>query len=473
MKQIIAIMIVLAMLIAVPLSTIAQVMEPEPAPIDDTMIAPGEPINISDPYWYYWPEQGGFDYADGVANGTYVDFLLDESTGTISDYTSKLVDYNFYYPMMYYDGQREEAPGYGAGYYPEPTEYIVKFFDSITFGDFVPNGHPGAFGQSLVFLGENEMMTFSDYQGGSMFFQFGKENGTMTFTVPDGVEITKTPHYYDLYEISEEEKIGIDYATDGGGSAANYDYDCPECWYWNYDEAYLKIGNITCSIWVDRGSIEILDNKIVVSTFPGAYVSTYSWIEYGWMYKYSEPWFLEGAPSDDKGAITGAIESGLMAAVGYLFMGDGGNHYNDSQTLNDPSFKLEFMNVEQNRFQVEVKSEIKAGRIVTLNVNKQALNAESQKDIKVLLDDEKIKACGSMEELVDLQGGTKAGYYMVSGNEQSTIFVYVPHFSTHVITVGLADSVPTVLIPVLFAIGFVAVVAALIVMRGKKNRDEL
>ena len=148
MKQMIAAMIGLAILIAAPLSVMAQLSEPSPVDGPEYPEEPG--YNYTDPYWYYWPEQGGFDYSDGIANGTYVDFMLDETAGTITDYTAKLVDYNYYYPMVYAEGDRDGGYGYGYGSAPEPTEYVIKFFDSIEFEDFVPNGHPGAFGQSLV-----------------------------------------------------------------------------------------------------------------------------------------------------------------------------------------------------------------------------------------------------------------------------------------------------------------------------------
>ncbi len=479
MKQMIAVIIGLAMLIAAPLSVMAQVSEPSPVNGPEFPEEPG--YNYTDPYWYYMPEQGGFDYANGFANGTYVDFYLNETTGTITDYTAKLVDYNYYYPMVYAEGGREGGNGYGYGYgsVPEPTEYVMTFFDSIVFEDFVPNGRPGVFGQSLVFLGENVMMTFSDYEWSSMYFQFGEDNGTMYFEVPEGFEINKTPYYYALYDITEEEKMDIDYATgmDGSGSASAPAYDGMEdAGYWNqwtYDQVYLRSGNVSCSIWVDRGTINVTGNVITIETYPGASVSTSSWIEYAWQYQHQEPWFIEEAPEDDKGAIAGAIENGQMAAVGYLFSGENAQ-YSDSRAMNDPSFKLEFKNVERNRFQVEVRSEIKAGRIVTLNVNKGALEASSARDLEVLLDGGKVKACSSMEELVDMQGGTKAGYYMVSGNSQNSIFVYVPHFSTHVISVGLADSIlGTVVLPAVVAAVFIAVAVALVVRRGKRSKDEL
>lgn len=479
MKRMLSIIIGLAILTAAPLSVLAQVTEPDPGiPVDDV-----DKPDFSEemPYWYYYPEPTGFNYTDGIANGTYVDFLLDEQTGTISDYTTMLVDYNYFYPMVYYADDR--AGGNDAGYYPpeeypEPKEYSVSFFDTIAFEDFVPNGHPALFGQTLVFMGENVMMTFSDYEYSSMYFQFGESNGTMTLTVPEGIEISEVPRYYYMYGIETGNMTGIDAEGNGDASSADYfgieepGYYGP--WYYQYDEVYLTSGNISCSIWVDRGSLDVDGRLITINTFPGAYVSTSTWIEYGWTYEYTEPWFEDVPTEDDKGALEGAIEDGLVAAVGYLFTDETGTQYNDAETMNDPSFQLEFMNVEQNGFQVQVDSDIETGRIVTLNVNKETLNAENMNQVKVLLDGQEVKTCDSMEELVDMQDGTEAGYYMVSGTSQNTIFVYVPHFSTHIISVGLTESeMVNIVLPGAIAVGFIAVAVGLVFMRSKRNKDDI
>ena len=471
MNKMFAVIIGLAMLTAAPLGVMAQMSEPSPAIEPDVAI---------EPYWYYMPEMGGFDYVDGVANGTYVDFMLDEATGTITEYTSTIVDYNYFYPMVYGMDDREGDDGNGyfpPEYNPEPTEYTVTFFEAIAIDNFAPNGHPIAFRESLVYLGENTMVTLTDYEYSSIYMQFGELNDTVTFTVPEGIEISDRPHYYDLYEIGVDDRIGQDDSESGGSASAGYygiEAPTESPWYYEWDEAYLTSGNITCTIWVDRGSIEIAGNQITIHTYAGASVSTSSYIEYGWAYQYTEPWF-EDVPSDgDKGALEGAIEDGLVAAVGYLFTNEAGNQYNDAKTMNDPSFQLEFMNVERNRFQVQVDSDIETGRIVTLNVNKESLEAENMKEVNVLLDNEDVKACDSMEELVDMQGGTEAGYYMVSGTSQNTIFVYVPHFSTHIITVGLdASQIVNILIPGAIAAAFVAVAIGMVVLRGRRNKDDI
>jgi major membrane immunogen (membrane-anchored lipoprotein) len=492
MKQAIVIIIGLAMLTAAPLGAIAQetgsgVGEPapiEPAPpIDD-------PWNYTDPYWYYWPVMGGFEYSGGVANGTYVDFILDESTGEITEYVSTIVDYNYFYPMVFADGRvnGDDAGGNGATYEwaKGPTTYVVNWFDSITIDGFAPNGSPFVFRESLVFVGGNVMATLTDYEYASISYQFGEGNSTLTFTVPDGIEISESPRYYEMYSV---EPVNItdsaydDMSVDYGGAVGSEDGlivvpNDPDYrpWEYQWDEAYLTMGNLSCSIWVDRGSVDIVDRQIIIHTYPGASVSTSSWIDYGWTYQYAyeEPWFEDIPSEDDKGAVEQAMEDGLMAAVGYLFQDEAGAQYDDAKRMNDPTFQLEFMNVEQNRFQVQVDSDIEQGRIVTLNVNKDALQADDINQIKVLLDNEDCVACDSMEELVDMQGGAEAGYYMVSGNSQNTVFVYVPHFSTHVITVELADFLGGgLLVPGLLAAAFIAAAVGLVAMRAKRNKDDL
>jgi hypothetical protein len=429
-------------------------------------------------YWYYVPEQSGFDYADGVANGTYVDFTLDESTGTISDYTSTIIDYNYFYPMVYYEDGRMNGDGYGSAMvnYTEPTEYTIKFFDTIAIEGFVPNGHPLVLGQSLYYMGDNVLATLTDYEYSSVCLQFGESNSTVTITVPDGIQISHYPRYYEMYDIEPGNMtVGQDSAAGGIGAGEYYGFEEPQSpWFYQWDEAYLTAGNVTCSIWVNYGTLEIDGQHIIIQTYPGASVSTSSWIDYGWTYEYQEPWFSDVPSEGDKGAIEGAMESGLMAAVGYLFMGDDGVQSNDAQTMNDPSFQLEFTNVEQNRFQVQVDSDITTGRIVTLNVNREMLEAQNVDEIKVLLDGENVHACGSMEVLVDMQGGAEAGYYMVSGTNQNTIFVYVPHFSTHIITVGLTESqVVNVVLPAAVAAAFIAAAVGVVMVRGKRNKDDL
>jgi hypothetical protein len=489
MRKITAFALALVMMTAIPIGVLAQ----------EDAVGQSEEV-LAEPA-YYAPEQSGFSYSEGVANGTYLDFNVDEETGIISDFTVTMIDYNYYYPMIYYEeanrlggDARPEELGNDTqpALPPEPTVTVVKFFDSIEIEGFVPNGHPAVFGQSFYFMGENALMSFYDYSGGS--YQFGEENATVTMKVSDGLGISETPYYWDLYAAGEnqtdawktweqdtstdngqtpvplpvDENVALGASGDGSGETDMY-------YYAAWDEVWLRTNNTICSISVSPGEIE-MDNAtgtLTVTAYSGAYLSFLSWTEMP-AYEYSspEPW-MNDLGTDDKGLIETAIEGGLFAAAGYLFVGEGGEQYSDSDIYNDPTFTLEFQTVTENDIQVQVQSEIQEGRIVSLNLNKGALNASNEKDLKVLLDGSDIKRCDSIEELTEMQGGTEAGYYIVLGDVQNTVFVYVPHFSTHTINVqSIAGLLPNMLIPGLLAFIVIAAAVALVIMRGRKKSDD-
>ncbi len=484
MKKLMTIIIALAMLTAIPMGVIAQ--------DNDTVASDDMDMAYYDPY-FWMPEPGKFNYANGTANGTYVDFELDEESGTVSDYTVKFIDYNYLYPMIYYD-DRDGMPGYEEPpEMPEPEEKIFTLFDSIEVENFVANGHPANFGESFIFLGENMMMNFYDFDFASASYQFGTENGTMTIQVADGLVISEDPYYWDLYEWDQEgldewedweddqyegtDPMPIDeegFLEDGMAVEDMEMIDSP--YFWSWEEVWLTGDNFTCSIWVDRGSIDIDEatNTITINTYKNAWVSFSAWLDMPYLYDFvEEPWF-DDLEYDDRGIVETAVEEGLLAAVGYLFVDEeSGQDWSNSDTFNDPSFQMEFTNIEDNGFDVEVESYIQEGRIVSINVNEEALDAQDISDLLVHMDDEKIRACDSLEELTEMQDGTEAGYYAVFGETHTTVFVYVPHFSTHTITVqSLVGTMPNIIVPGALAIAFIALIIAAVVQRGKKAQEE-
>ena len=488
MKKLMTIIVALVMLTAIPLGVIAQEMD------NDTVGGDDVGMDYYDPY-YWMPEPGGFDYSNGTANGTYVDFELNETTGTVSDYTVKLIDYNYLYPMVYFDdgGMLESGSEM-----PEPEDKIFTLFDTIEVEDFVANGHPANFGESLIYLGENTMMNFYDFDFASASYQFGTENGTMTIQVADGLEISENPYYWDLYEWDQNdldewedwedeqrediEPMPIDdefeYQEDSmmvDGMAVEDMEMIDSAYYWNWEEIWLTGDNMTCSVWVDRGEMEIdeVSNTITINTYKNAWVSFSAWLDMPYMYEYiEEPWF-DDLEYDDRGIVETAIEDGLLAAVGYLMVDESGEDWSESDTFNDPSFRMEFTNVEDNSFDVEVESYIQDGRIVSININEGALDAQDISELLVHMDDEEIRACDSLEELTEMQDGTVAGYYAVFGETHTTVFVYVPHFSLHTITVqSIVGLMPNIIIPGVLAAAFIAVAVVAVVQRGKRGQEE-
>ncbi len=506
-KLIVGSMIALLM-IALPVSVLAQ-------EVSDTTVSSGEDVGVAvepvpEPYIdpYFWWAPTGFDYSNGIANGTYVDFELDEVTGMISDYTVTMVRYDYYYPMYEYDlkyeGDEEGiiVPGYEPyPIMPEPEEFTVKFFDSMVFEDFVPNGHPDAFGETLTFLGEDVMMTFSDYDWSMASFMVGDSNQTLVLNVANGFNISEQPSWYEMYELDEreyeviqegeymEEEWGdeepmpplwsFDDDPEGSVNDAEYDMDIvmDDMYYdpymnWQWDEVYISDDDKMCSIWVDNGVASIDGDIITIKVNEGGSIGISTWIEEPYD-PYMYDWAMDDVYYDMDIDMDSMIEEGLLAAIGTLFIDDLGEEYTDANTYNDPSFRMEFIDIGEDGFEVEVESNIETGRIVSINLNDGALDTTAE-DILVMLDyEEEIPEYDSIEELTELVGGTEAGYFLVSGEEQSILFVYVPHFSLHTISVqSIFDTTPNQLMPGLLAVTFIAIASVLVVMRNKGNKDE-
>ncbi len=516
-KQLISFMIVLVMLTAVPIGVYAQDTATSDSSGGDVGVAV-EPIPepwVDMAYW--WPDYG-FDYSNGTADGTHVDLELDETTGTVTDYTVTMVRYDYYYPVYEYDLKYEDEeddiifPGEDYPVMPEPEEFVVKFFDSMEFEDFVPNGHPATFGDTLTFLGENVIMTFMDYEWSMTSFMVGEDNQTIVLNVADGFEISEQPYWYDMYELDDMEyweiveeeytegEMGIEdpiaptwavdedyansdastdyYPSDDVSVSTDDMYYDPYMSMWQWDEVYITNDDVTCSIWIENGEATIDGNTITLEITEGGSVGISAMIEEPYYYDPMYDWGMDdGLYYDDLDIdMDSMIEEGLLAAVGSLFVDEMGEEFTDTNTYNDPSFRMDFIDIDDGSFVVEVESKIEEGRIVSINLDNDVLDDATSEDIQVLLDyDDEIEAYDSIEDLAELVGGTEAGYFLLSGEDQSIIFVYVPHFSTHTISVqSIASelSSPSILMPGILAITFITLAVMLVVMRNKKGKEE-
>jgi hypothetical protein len=261
--------------------------------------------------------------------------------------------------------------------------------------------------------------------------------------------------------------------TEGSSIAVDGFYYEPDLWNW--EEIWLAGNNITCSIWVEGGNtiIDEANKTITINTHKNANVGISAWLEMTFTEEYStEPWY-DDLEYDDRDIVGTAIEEGDLAAVGYLFVNDGGDDWSKFDAFNDPSFQMTFTNVANDEFEVQVESHIHEGRIVSININKEALNASDISDLLVRMDGGEIKAYDSLEELTQIQGGTEAGYYASFGDTQTTLFVYVPHFSSHTITVqSIYGLVPNIIVPGILAIAFTIMAVVAVIQHGRRGQKE-
>ncbi len=429
----------------------------------------------------WWPEPGNFDYENGTVTGTYLNFELDEATGTIEDYTVTISTVDMMFPYLLYQENSyvgDEGEVFVEETFPEfnwTTENII-IFDSIEIEGFVPVGQPGTFSDMFLFMGEDVLMMFYDFEGAYSSYTSDDENVTFTFQVAEDFEVSRFP-YYDYYvqEWNDSEDWEGDYPSDPDDDRdldTNYSGDL----YWppySWDEVWIEYNGTTTSIWIQNGLAEIDNNTVTIELGPSGRIDISTWAEMPYFDYYMEPWDDDWEYEEDRGLIDTAIEDGVLAAVGYLFAEGGEEQWSNSNYYDDPTFQMEFTDVEENLIEIEVDSRIPEGRIVSINLNQGALNISELGELLVKLDGTPIEAYDTLEELTELVGGPEAGYYVLFGDSGNTVFVYVPHFSTHTITLeNVLSSMPNILVPTVLAAVFIAVTTLAIIMRGRRNQDD-
>ncbi len=435
---------------------------------------------------YYWYEPGDFDYGHGILSGNYMNFEFNETTGTITDYTVKVTRYETIYPVIMYEAQYDITGAY-MDYRPLAQENLT-IFDSMEIGHFTPAGSPGTFADMFLFQGDDVFFQCYDYEGGYSSYLSDDENVTFTFEVVAGFEVSR---FYDWYveewEESWEEEYRLDLENETIMPGVAEPYWEP---YYNWDEVWIEGFNTTSSIYIQNGTATIENNIITIELGPEGRVDISTWAEMPYfdyyLGGYDAEWDdnygfvldtdvegIEPPSGYDRNIIDTAVEDGTLAGAGYMFAENGNVQWSDTNSYSDPTFQMAFVDVRENLVEIEVDSLIPEGRIVSLNLNEGALDAATINELLVKLDDSPVDAYDTLEELTRLVGGAEPGYYAMFSETGMTIFVYVPHFSTHTITVETVHSAITnILVPALLAMVFVAAIVLVVMFRGKKGKDE-
>lgn len=456
--------------------------------------------------WYsgediWWPEQGHFNYSDGRAVGSYLNFGVNESTGIITDYMVTISTYGMIYPIMVYeeywyieeDGEitiKENFPEYNLTY------ENVTIFDSIEIEGFNPLTPPGTFSDLFILQAENALMIFYDRDWQQSYIASGDANITIIFEVAEGLEIVEFPYYWEddwYYEEEweegerggeEEEKEGEkDDWDEGPEDMEEYYYETP----WN--EIWIESENTTTYFTLYNGDYTVDNNTISILLEKSSYLELNTWVSMPIFPVIPDIWYDDPEFEDEMETIELAKQEGYIAGEGWYYEdneeyqyyeGDTRMDNSDFYSYEDPTFNMEFLYISDEGIEIEVESRIPEGRVVMVNLDEEALEAKSIEDLIVKLDDEKIGETGTLEELMDQVGGTDAKYFAMFSEKGTTVFVYVPHFSTHTITIesvlgsgGILGAAANVVLPAVLALVVVAVAALAVFIKGKKNQDEL
>jgi len=437
--------------------------------------------------WY--PTMGRFNYNEGNARGNFVHFAIDENTGTISDYTVKLT----FYPLVWYSPMSSIQPFPEKGINSDNITYENKtIFNSIQINGFEPTATPNAFADYLIFQGKNTFMRFFDQEGGSIHYASSDKNTKITFEVPDGFEISQLPD--DIYYILP---VKDENGVENGSTGISEQPTVPESESSPWQTIWIKSNTTTTSINSYNGTITINGQTIEVELSAYGYLDIYTWVEYPVPPVVNDFWYNDLNITREQIIIEDAKSNGIISAEGWItnepttvpsvegqptdweqvkIANTASNNY---YTYDDPTFEMTFNYVDKTGVDIVVNSQIPTGRIVIINVDKEVIQNTSIEELLVSIDDSKISKVTALEDLMEKVENKDANgaYYALSGERLTTVFVYVPHFSTHTISIksltsGIA-AVSNVILPILLSVLFICLSIGGIIVKKRKQRDDL
>lgn len=471
------------LILTLALSTLLLLTAPLPTRADDSAgSSPGAAASTLLPW------QGQFTYTDGTATGTYCHFTIDPTTGTISDFTIRLTRYPQVTipPAVYPPGKGNETTtpdNYNSTTQtaptPDQTPEILNatIFTSIAINDFTAVGEPTPYANILTIHGTNALMLIYDQEGGTLNYFAGQHPVQLTFTLPEGTIVTQQDNSYAI----ESDK------TLASNPAIN-----------PWHDLQLTTDDIVTSLTLAGGNITTTNQTVTITLDPYGTLTSYSWINYPVPDVINDYWYNDLNIQDNKTMIDNAIATGVIPAEGWCtgnFVYTNAVKLPDNMTgnltevqgfaptpvpisncyhYNDPSFNMTFDNISHNAVDVIVDSQIPTGRIIIINLQRSVLNATSISDILVSIDNADIPAIPSLETLMTMveNKDTTGAYYPLMGENLVSVFVYIPHFSTHIVSIKtLTSPLPMLtsgIVPVVLAAVFLtAIVLGFVVQRRK------
>jgi len=94
---------------------------------------------------------------------------------------------------------------------------------------------------------------------------------------------------------------------------------------------------------------------------------------------------------------------------------------------------------ERNKHQLQIKvsAEFSEGKVLVLNMEKNAFQVKNSENLRVKFDGQEIKL-GNIEDVINGEG-VEAKYATALGEDGSQFIIYIPHFSEHIISFELID----------------------------------
>jgi hypothetical protein len=358
---------------------------------------------------------GHFNLTDGVADGKFISFRFNESSGNVSDYAL-----------------RNDS---GA----------VTFFDSIQILGFAPSS-VSMHGSIMLVQNSTIQAIIHDNPTGMYHVVSNETNTTVSFLLASGMSAfplssevkEEQEHEQNETEIEDNDTVGLNNAA----FSEDVDHDL--------SIAVAILGNGA------YGVIATDEGNITINTMEnGTYVNVT--MSYDHVMFRAKPVFSHHHMNDD--AILQAISEGRVAGEISLVLKDGVTSY-DTMEYRD-QFRIHLMNAEQDRIQLQVEDQEHQGRVVIVNVDDGTLDIQKG-EISLELDGVPIKATTNPLEVLYADGSepSDAIYCVIESDGVSQFLVYVPSFSVHQLTVSSLGAMDALL----STMGIVAIIGALAVV---------
>ncbi len=313
----------------------------------------------------------------------------------------------------------------------------------------------------------------------------------ITFEVPDGFNVSKFPDViYSILPVTDDKTE----ENNNTGTSEQPNYSDSGSYPWQ--TIWIKSNTTTTSINSYNGTATINGQTIEVELSPYGYLDIYTWVEYPAPPLVNDFWYDDLNITDGQQIIEDAKNNGIISAEGWVTNDPtmvpsleeqstdweqvkiantaADNYY----TYDDPTFEMTFDNLDKNGVDVVVNSQIPTGRIVIINVDKEVIQNTSVEELLVSIDDSKINKVAALEDLMEKveQKDADGAYYALSGERLTTVFVYVPHFSTHTISIKSLTSgitaVSNIILPIILSAVFLCLLIGGIIVKKKKQQDD-
>jgi len=329
-----------------------------------------------------------------------------------------------------------------------------------------------------------------DQEGGSLHYASSDHTSTITFEVPDGFNITQLSDIYSTPTPLKDEK------TTENGSVATPDQPTPpESVPSPWQTIWIKSDNTTTSINSYNGTVIIDRHTLEIELSAYGYLDIYTYVEYPAPPVMNDFWYNDLNITQGHSVIEDAKNNGTITAEGWYTKSDlqppaaavsnqasneirQGDVTSNYYTYDDPTFKMTFNNVNKSGVDVVVNSQIPNGRIVIINVDKELLQTTSVEKLLVSFDNTTMNPTDTLETLMEKvqNKDISPSYYVLSGEKLTTVFVYVPHFSTHTISIksltpGIA-AVSNIILPLILSALFICLSTGGIILQKRKQRDD-